>query len=299
MRATWPMDFHSGFARLGQTEVQPLVSGGKVASSRGRVPPLPVHFHFSAETVAVAVRPDEVNAQPVVPVSDALKKHGRTAQNRHDDVHKTIAVKVAESSASAGDRPDARDSDLLEFPADISCQKRRLFITLTRIQAVHIILNVALCRKKVLPSIVVEVLPPNTPAGMVCSERPETGGKTIVGKKSVAIVAIERIDFRREIGYDDVRPAVIIKVAEVNPHARVRLAVFGKRHARLHCSVGERPVTVIVIEEARNRWICIWLTVKREVLAANLVADKVPVKIAGDEKIQHAVLIVIEKAGRS
>src|SRR6266568_2773664 len=125
MRTAWPMDFHSGFARLSQTEVQPLVAGGKIASGRGRVPPLPVHFHFSAETVPVAARPDEVNAQPMVPVSDSLNNHRRTAENRHNNVYKTVAVKVAERCAAAGDRADAQESDRLEFPANVSRQKGR------------------------------------------------------------------------------------------------------------------------------------------------------------------------------
>src|SRR6266568_3386987 len=142
MRATWPMDLHSGFTRLGQTEVQPLVAGGKITSRRGRVSPLSVHFHFSAEAVTVAACPDEVNAQPVVAVSDVLINHRRTAENRHNDVHQTIAVKVSESGAAAGDGADAKESDRLEFPANISCQKGRLFINLSRIETLDIVLDV-------------------------------------------------------------------------------------------------------------------------------------------------------------
>ena len=161
---------------------------------------------------------------------------------------------------------------------------------------------------------------------------------------------IQRVDFGREVGHEDIRAAVVVIIAEIDAHTRIRLAVVRKRDARLERAIGERSVAVIVpqelfhavvgdedvreavavvvverhaqrlafqgrntrfaahvregavavvvIEDARHRTEFIRPAVDRIVRAAQDVVANVPIEVAGDEQVQLAVVIVIEKTRR-
>src|SRR5207253_5579664 len=110
-----PTDLDTGFARRAQSEVQGFVVRRKIASRRGGVTVLTIHFHFGAKAVAVAMSADQINVEPVVGVAGVAKDHGSAAQDGHDDGDETVSVEVPESGAATGDEADTGNRDALEF----------------------------------------------------------------------------------------------------------------------------------------------------------------------------------------
>ena len=71
----------------------------------------------------------------------------------------------------------------------------------------------------------------------------KTGGGGCIVEGAIPNVLIERVTLVGEVGHHNVRPAIIIVVGEVDPHAGVSAAIHVHRHLRNKPKLFERPVT--------------------------------------------------------
>ena len=95
------------------------------------------------------------------------------------------------------------------------------------------------------------------------------------------------------VGDEYISEAVAVVVGE--GHAQGP-SLFGG-NTRFLADIRECTVAVIVIKDARRRGKFLRRTVGVPLSAADLAVFRVPFHIAGDEQIQLAVVIVIEKTG--
>src|SRR5262249_17459827 len=93
-----------------------------------------------------------------------------------------------------------------------------------------------------------------------------------IGKRSVLIVAIERCSIVREVGFDDVEPAVAVVVDGVSAHSGLLVTFVVVRNAGFDGDFFECPVMVVVKQQVRSG-------------------------IAGDKNVRPAV--VVEVSGES
>src|SRR5262245_11242480 len=103
--------------------------------------------------------------------------------------------------------------------------------------------------EEVLQAVIVIVEEMSAPTRERQCRSADTGRVGDVAEAAVAVLSKQPVSFVREIGDDDVRASVVIVVAEIDAHARKRLAVFGESHARREAKFFERAIAIVVIEE--------------------------------------------------
>ena len=57
---------------------------------------------------------------------------------------------------------------------------------------------------------------------------------------------IERVVLARQVGYQNVRTAIVIVIAKIDAHARDPLAIVSQRDPRLQSALGEGAIAVVV-----------------------------------------------------
>ena len=107
----------------------------------------------------------------------------------------------------------------------------------------------ALRYKQVLRSIIVVVKKSNSPARVGQRYLSNSHGLADVGERAVAIVLIESVALIRQVGYHNVRPAIVIVVGEVHAHTGISTAVNVYCNFGSEADVFESAVPLVVIEE--------------------------------------------------
>src|SRR5438128_4358940 len=108
---------------------------------------------------------------------------------------------------------------------------------------------VALSYQQILRSIVVVVKKSDSPSRV--GQRYLSNSKDLagVGERAVAVVLIESVALIRQVGYHNVRPAIVIVVGEVHAHTGISSAI------NVYCNFGgkadffESAIPLVVIEE--------------------------------------------------
>jgi len=95
-------------------------------------------------------------------------------------------------------------------------------IGITQLDGVEV---VALSDEEILPAVVVVVEEADAPSGMRHSGASNAGSETGIGESGVRIVLVEGIALIGKIGDDEIGPAIVIVVGEIDTHAGVGAAV--------------------------------------------------------------------------
>ncbi len=116
--------------------------------------------------------------------------------------------------------------------------------------------HVRLDNQQILPSIVVVVEKTHTPAGMQQRNRVQSRDGRGVIERAVFQIGVERVSLVREIGDDDVRPAVVVIVLKVHAHAGKGVAIAVESSSGSQSHFFERSVAAVVeqIFAALNHW---------------------------------------------
>ena len=106
-------------------------------------------------------------------------------------------------------------------------------------------LNGAVDRHEVQPAVVVDV-EPGCPEASVGEGRIGKAGDRAAGfESSRPVIDIEIVTLAREIRHEDIFVPVIVEIASVDAHTRLRLAVFAERGAGEQAYVFERAVALV------------------------------------------------------
>src|SRR5262249_26823268 len=135
----WPVDFHSRFPRPTQSEMQPLIVRRKITARRGSVTGLSIDPHLGAKAVSVALRPDQRNDEPMVPIGPIPQDYRPISKHRYHYINITIAIEVAESGAPPRDGFHALNSSPLQFSCQVSRNQWDFFVAQSRIHAIDVI----------------------------------------------------------------------------------------------------------------------------------------------------------------
>ena len=84
------------------------------------------------------------------------------------------------------------------------------------------------------------------PQQTYCVLTPKPGNKSHIGERPVAVVVIEVGSVVREVGFENIEPAVAVVVAHADAHAGLLLPVFVVSAPGHHRDVFERPVVFVV-----------------------------------------------------
>jgi len=90
----------------------------------------------------------------------------------------------------------------------------------------------ALGDEEILPAIIIIVEKADAPAGMLHSGARQAGTEAGIRKRGVAIVLVESVVLVGQIGDQQVRPAVVIVIGEIDAHAGIRASVAIDSHLR-------------------------------------------------------------------
>src|SRR5690242_19361923 len=156
--------------------MQALVVGAKVASRRSRHPHLAVHTYARAETIAIAARSLKRDGKPVIRTAAAVKQPNRwPAQTGDYRIHVPIVIDVTKGYAAGRHRLGDAGIGAFEPPLVIQREQWHFFVTQGSVNVLHIVEHVALRDKKILPTVVVEILQAYTPAGTHGCQSAESG----------------------------------------------------------------------------------------------------------------------------
>ena len=73
-----------------------------------------------------------------------------------------------------------------------------------------------------------------------------------LAESSVGIVPVQRGGIVREVGLEDIEPAVAIEVTDGRAHSGLLASIFVEGRACAHRHIGKRAVLVVVIKDARR-----------------------------------------------
>ena len=100
--------------------------------------------------------------------------------------------------------------------------------------------------------VVVVIQDVHAPASERARNLGKVGDHRIVIETAVTIVAEEREILVGKRRSQNIRPAVVIEVGEVRPHARKRVAVLGIGYPRRRPYFGKRSVPIVLEQELRE-----------------------------------------------
>src|SRR5260370_33535836 len=140
-----------------------------------------------------------------------------------------------------------------ELSAGGSKKKHRFAIAEIWVVEFNSVQVVALRDKKIFPSIVVVIQKANAPSGVRHGGARNTSAEAGIGETGGAIVLVERVALVGEIRDDQVRPAVIVIVGEVDAHAGVGAAGTVNGNLREQADLFERSVAYAVLKKFDHR----------------------------------------------
>src|SRR5713226_1235981 len=261
--AAGPMDFdglRGGFGA--DAEVHALVAGRKIAARGGYGGELGAvcgdEFDFGADGVAVAFVADELQREPMILRWRFVVKNVDGAVVRgNDGVEAAVIIDVADGHAAAKPGPLKNGAgvrgDIHELFAGVSKKKHRFAIAEIWVVQFNSVQVVALRDKEIFPSIVVVIQKANAPSGVQHGGARNAGAEAGIGETGVTIVLVERVALVGEIRDDQVRPAIIVIVGEVDAHTGVGAAVTVNGNLREQADLFERSVAFVVIKKFDHR----------------------------------------------
>ncbi len=128
----------------------------------------------------------------------------------------------------------------------------------------------------------------------VCADR-DAGSVSYFAESAVAVVVKQKIR-HMVIGNEDVLPAVIVIIKSDHAQAIASL----QPEPGMLADIGEGSVAIVVIERRRLAVKIVGMTVAshpRTLVPAVEVALRRPVDVVGNDKIQVAVIVVVEPCG--
>ncbi len=255
-----PADLDGADLPLGpQAEVDASVAGGEIAGggADGGLADRPRggdHPDVRADAVAVAAPADQPELDPVAAVAALVQEDpGPVVERAHHDVHVAVVVEVP-GGQPAGHPGGLEDlarlrRDVPEAPLLVSGQERGLPVLQVRRGQLDGVEHVAPGQEEVLPPVVVVVEEADAPAGGEQADAPDAGGVGVVREGPVPGVAVERPALVGEVRDDDVGPAVVVVVGEVDPHAREGPPVLVEGGEGQQRHLLERGVAPVPVEE--------------------------------------------------
>src|SRR5258708_39356985 len=106
--------------------------------------------------------------------------------------------------------------------------------------------------ENVRPAVVVEIEKFNSKTEEGYADRAEAATSLEIGKLAVVIIVVEIVGIVGEIGFYDVRPAVMIVVGGVDAHAGLLTAIRTVSHTCFGAHLCEVAFAVVVVEQARR-----------------------------------------------
>src|SRR6267143_1628741 len=213
------------------------------------------------------------------------------AEDGHDHVLPSIVVQIAESCTTSRCRCSTAGIGALEAAGTINGEEGQLPIVERRIDLLYVIEDMALRDKEIFPAVVVKIFQPHSPARASAGQNPQPGYQTAVAESTVALVAIE-ILLHAVVGDEYISEAVGIVVGEGHSQS----ATFFSGDSRFLAYVSKSAAAVIVIQNVAGGGKLFRRAVSVPLSAAGLAVLAVPFHIAGDEEVQFAVVVVVDKS---
>ena len=123
--------------------------------------------------------------------------------------------------------------------------------------SLHLRINVSVDLENVWPAVVVIVDRSAAPADVAIVD-PDAGRKRHIAEGSVPVIAIEIASVVRKVRLENIKPAVAVVIGNRYPHASLLMTVFAVSTTGHHRDVSERPVVIVVIQDA-------WLRVHSDI----------------------------------
>src|SRR3954452_3444556 len=98
----------------------------------------------------------------------------RSTEDGDNHIHNTVVVQIPKRCSPPCDSGQRVELVPRKLPLPVAIQSRRLEIMETRVDLLDVVQNMALSGKHVLPSIVVEILQPDSPTGTAGHHSGET-----------------------------------------------------------------------------------------------------------------------------
>src|SRR5262249_51149085 len=112
--------------------------------------------------------------------------------------------------------------------------------------------DMAVSEQDIFPSVVVEVEKDSAKPKILAVDA-QTCRQTRVMESAIAIIFVECRDLVREIGPDDVQPAISVGIPNGDTHSRHGHSILVKCATSFDSYLAERPVVTIVIKQAWGR----------------------------------------------
>ena len=175
----------------------------------------------------------------------------RTIEVVDDDIYIAVIVEVAEYGASANALFQKRRSQL-------SCNLGKSAVVIVMVYQVALPIgrdlrvDVTVGYKQIGPAVVIIVEEFCSPTDIG-----KTNGRNFscignVGEGIGPVVMIKSVVVVVEIGYEQIKPPIVIIVADRHPHASLFAAIFINCCSRCESDILERAVPIVVIEKIRH-----------------------------------------------
>src|SRR5690242_2093673 len=111
---------------------------------------------------------------------------------------------------------------------------------------VNLRIYMSVSHKYIHPAIVVVVEKLHAKPKKRNADRPKSGGPGLVGEAAIVVVVVEVVGIVGKVGFHQVRPAVIVVIGAVHPHAGLGQAVSAESDSGLHSYLREPSFAVVV-----------------------------------------------------
>ena len=105
----------------------------------------------------------------------------------------------------------------------------------------------------VFPSVVIEIEEFRAEPQEGNADGTNSRGPSHVGELAVVVIVVEIVSIVRKIGFDDVRPPVIVIVSGIDAHAGLFTAVRTVSHSSLGAHFTKTAFAVVVVKQAGGR----------------------------------------------
>src|SRR5690242_2031074 len=116
--------------------------------------------------------------------------------------------------------------------------------------SVHLRIHMPIRHEYVYPAIVVVVEEFHAKAKKRNADRPEPGGSGLIREAAVVVVVVEVVGIVGKVSFHQVRPAVIVVIGAVHPHAGLGQAISAESHSSLHSYFRKPSFAVVVVKAA-------------------------------------------------
>ena len=174
-----------------------------------------------------------------------------------DGVDAAVVVEIAERRAARrlddGEAAAGRGRDLVEpRPVSIAEQQRALRPRHPPIVAIHLRIHVPVGHEQVQPAVVVVVEEPGAPPEKRQRRRAQAEPPGHVLETAIAEVAAQRVGIVREVGDERVHAAVVVVVAQRQPHPRLFAPFLVQREPGREAGFLERALARVPIQIVRR-----------------------------------------------